>query len=369
MRVDETTGAACDGGAHPGRCGLQCIVPPHMLRVLSMRAEGDLQRMARTLLAEDAALRAERFQTALDAGAAPRRGVAPEPAPGAMRPDRRIHDGEGRAALPGTLVRGEGDAPTGDAECDGAYDGAGAVHALYAEEYGRDSIDGRGMALVATVHHRRNYNNAFWNGVQMAYGDGDGQLFRTFTELSVIGHEMTHGVVQYSGGLVYEGQSGALNESVSDVFGALTLQRARGQEAHEADWLLGAGILGPEIKGVALRSMRAPGTAYADPLMGTDPQPYHMDLYVDTTDDNGGVHINSGIPNHAFYLYARELGGRAWERPGRIWYRALQEINNPLASFGDWALATLDAATVLHGVGAWEVVMLRRAWKLVGLSA
>ena len=355
---------------HPHRCSIQCIVPPHMLRVLAMRAEGEVQRMARTLLAEDAAVRARRSLLAVEPEAPPETKAVSAVVAGAAPtgPDRRIHDGEGRAALPGRLARGEGDGPTGDGECDAAYDGAGAVHALFAAEYGRDSLDGRGLPLVATVHHRRDYNNAFWNGTQMAYGDGDGRLFRTFTELSVIGHEMTHGVVQFSGGLVYEGQSGALNESVSDVFGALTKQRERGEEAHEADWLLGAGILGPDIRGTALRSMRAPGTAYADPLMGTDPQPFHMDLYVDTTDDNGGVHINSGIPNHAFYLYARELGGRAWERPGRIWYRALQEINNPMASFGDWAVATMDAATALHGVGAWEAVMLRRAWRLVGIA-
>lgn len=357
----------------PRREPIHSIVPPHMLRVVAMRGDADMRRMAQALLEVDGAMREMRADT--PSFLAEPATVAPDFELGAvgrraapLRPDRRVHDGEHRAALPGRLVRSEGDGPTGDPEADAAYDGAGIVFDLYATEYGRDSLDGRGMAIVSTVHHRRDYANAFWNGSQMVYGDGDGRLFRTLTELSVIGHEMTHGVVQHSGGLVYRGQSGALNESVSDVFGALAVQRHRGQEAREADWLIGAGILGPDIDGVALRSMRAPGTAYADDLMGTDPQPYHMDLYVDTTDDNGGVHINSGIPNHAFYLYAQYLGGRAWERPGRIWYHALQALNNPMAGFSDWAVRTVDSATALHGVGAPEVVMLRRAWKLVGVG-
>ena len=130
----------------------------------------------------------------------------------------------------------------------------------------------------------------------MAYGDGDGKIFSTFIETSVIGHEMSHGVVQFSGGLTYQGQSGALNESFADVFGSMIRQFAEKTGVYEADWLIGKGILGPEISGEALRSMKMPGTAYSDALLGQDPQPYHMDLYVNTTEDNGGVHINSGIP-------------------------------------------------------------------------
>jgi Zn-dependent metalloprotease len=184
----------------------------------------------------------------------------------------------------------------------------------------------------------------------------------------VIGHEMSHGVVQHSGGLVYEGQPGALNESFADVFGAMTRQYAEQTSVHESDWLIGKGILAPEINGVALRSMKLPGTAYSDALIGQDPQPYHMDLYVNTTEDSGGVHINSGIPNHAFYLYCMLLGGNSWDAPGHVWYRALQQLNNPFASFADWAVATMQAAIALRGVGSLEALALRRAWKLVGIS-
>jgi Zn-dependent metalloprotease len=282
---------------------------------------------------------------------------------------REVYTGEEKAALPGTLVRSEGGDPSGDADVNAAYDGAGAVYDFYFDTFARDSIDGHGMTLVSTVHHRRRYNNAFWNGTQMAYGDGDGQIFSSFIETSVIGHEMSHGVVQFSGGLEYQGQSGALNESFADVFGSMIRQFAEKTSACEADWLIGKGILGPDIQGVALRSMKMPGTAYSDALLGQDPQPYHMDLYVNTQDDNGGVHINSGIPNHAFYLCCMLMGGNSWEAPGQIWYRAMQQLNNPFASFTDWAIGTVQAALATYGVGSREANVVRRAWKLVGISA
>lgn len=350
---------------------INCIVPPHMLRVLALRGDAQTSRMARSLLKQTEKLRDEREEHVtptppIRPGALP--GPALDEAGEICCPDRRIHDGAYKAALPGKLVRSEGDAPTGIEDADLAYDGAGQVFSLFAEEYGRNSLDGAGMPLIATIHHRRDYNNAFWDGNQMAYGTGDGKVFKTFLELSVIGHEMAHGIIQHSGGLIYENQSGALNESIADVFGSLTLQRSLGQQVHEADWLVGRGILGPGINGVALRSMKAPGTAYSDDLLGQDPQPWHMDGFVSTTEDNGGVHINSGIPNHAFYLFCSYLGGNSWELPGRVWYRALERLNNPMASFAEWADQTMQAATELAGLGSQEAAMLRRAWKLVGIS-
>lgn len=364
---------------HHHRHSLLCIVPPHMLRVLERRAGPEIAQMARELLDQSHEVRRERaharsgpmlrdrdrrtgfvteaFVASATAAAAPVR-----------RLQRKIHNGNNRAQLPGLLIRAEGAPPTGDATADRAYDGAGAVYDLYFNEFKRDSLDGKGMPLVATVHHRRNYNNAFWNGQQMAYGDGDGVIFQTFTELSVIGHEMSHGVVQFSGGLEYSGQPGALNESFADVFGAMTRQYVEGTNVYQSDWLIGKGILGPGIDGVALRSMKMPGTAYSDQLLGQDPQPYHMDFYVNTTDDYGGVHINSGIPNHAFYLFCMYLGGNSWGAPGQIWYDAMQRLNNPYASFHKWAVATVESATRLYGLGSLELLALRRAWMLVGIA-
>jgi len=356
---------------------IQCIIPPHMLEVIALRGDEKQQKMARSLLKQGDEVRTERSEKTSGgmvpdqtrSGAFVTRVLAETAtAAAAHRCYRKIYDGEEKATLPGKLVRSEGEPATNDTDADQAYDGAGDVFTLYSEEFDRNSVDGRGGDLISTVHHRKDYGNAFWDGEQMAYGDGDGTIFKTFTELSVIGHEMSHGVVQFSGGLIYQGQSGALNESFADVFGSLTVQHKLGQEVHEADWLVGKGIFADGINGVALRSMKAPGTAYSDATLGQDPQPYHMDLYVNTTSDNGGVHINSGIPNHAFYLYSTYMGGKAWERPGKIWYHALQQLNNPMATFNDWAAETMDSAISLYGIGSYEMVMLRRAWKLVGID-
>src|SRR5258705_701935 len=155
----------------------------------------------------------------------------------------------------------------------------------------------------------------------MLYGDGDGRIFNRFTKvLDVIGHELTHGVTQYTAALDYHDQSGALNEHFSDVFGILVKQYSLKQTAKKADWLIGAGIFTQRVHGAAIRSMKAPGTAYDDPTLGRDPQPAHMKNYVKSHDDSGGVHVNSGIPNHVFYLVATALGGNAWEVAGKIWY-------------------------------------------------
>ena len=174
------------------------------------------------------------------------------------------------------------------------------------------------------VHYEQDYDNAFWDGTQLVFGDGDGQVFDRFTKpIDVLGHELSHAVTQFTADLTYEGQSGALNESVSDVFGACIKQRHLGQDAADADWLVGEGIFLPGINGRALRSMSEPGTAYDDPQIGKDPQVGSMADYVETTDDNGGVHLNSGIPNRAFVLAARAIGGESWSGAGRIWYAAL----------------------------------------------
>ena len=284
-------------------------------------------------------------------------------------PDREISDAKHREVLPGTRVRGEDDPATGDASVDEAYDGLGATYDFWWDSYARDSIDGSGSSLLATVHYGRDYDNAFWNGERMVFGDGDDEVFRGFTRsLSVIAHELAHGVIEDEGGLLYRGQSGALNESIADVFGALAEQHRDGQTVDEATWLIGEGIFTDAVQGVALRSLKAPGTAYDDDVLGKDPQPAHMRDYVETRDDNGGVHINSGIPNHAFYLTAKALGGHAWERAGLIWYRTLTSGTLPsTADFTTFARATLAAAAAEYGEESEEVAAVRAGWTGVGV--
>jgi Zn-dependent metalloprotease len=287
---------------------------------------------------------------------------------GAPHKNRRVHTAAHTTNLPGTLVRSEGQGAGGDVAINEAYDGLGATFDLYSDIYGRNSIDDNGMDLIATVHYGNNYNNAFWNGAQMVFGDGDGTIFNRFTiAIDVEGHELTHGVTGATAGLEYHDQPGALNESISDVFGSLVKQRSLGQTAAQADWLIGAGLLAAGINGVALRSMKAPGTAYDDPVIGKDPQPDHMSRYDHRTSDNGGVHINSGIPNKAFYLAATALGGNAWDVAGNIWYRTLLDSRlSSTAQFQDFANLAADNADKLYGASVRAAVV--QAWHDVGID-
>ncbi|WP_433231124.1 M4 family metallopeptidase [Actinomadura formosensis] len=336
------------------------IVPPHMLERIARHADDPaLRDRARRTLALTSAHFADRRLTA--AGA---------PAPSEdFVPDRTIRDAGNREELPGRTVRAEGAPACGDETADRAYDWLGATFDFFEAAYRRNSIDGAGLRMVSTVHYGDRYDNAFWNGEQMVYGDGDGVLFTAFTgPLDVTGHELTHGVTQHTANLEYYGQAGALNESMSDVFGSLIKQWHLGQTADRADWLIGQGLLASGVGGVALRSMKEPGTAYDDPRLGKDPQPAHMDHYVETYRDNGGVHINSGIPNHAFYLAATGIGGNAWEKAGRVWYDTL--TGGSLAAdidFAGFAAATVQTATRLYGADSVETKAVNRAWTGVGV--
>jgi Zn-dependent metalloprotease len=346
------------------RCSIQCIVPPHMLENAVRNGSGDARGAALATLVRDATLRARRVHRSH------RPLVAPEGAAGAPgSPVRSIYDLNGSENAPtGQPARSEGDPASGDDAVDEAYDGFGDTYDFYWDTFQRDSIDGKGLPLVGWVHYGQDYDNAFWDGQQMIFGDGDGSLFVRFTRsLDVIGHELTHGVTQTEANLDYFDQSGALNESISDVFGSLVRQRTLGQTAAEADWLIGKDVIGPDVNGVAIRSMKAPGTAYDDPVLGKDPQPASFDDYVDTSDDNGGVHINSGIPNHAFYLLAVDLGGNAWDRAGPIWYHTLlDDALQTDASFAQFAGITVRVAKTLFGSA--ESSAVSTAWDGVAVT-
>ncbi|KRF21301.1 hypothetical protein ASG90_02215 [Nocardioides sp. Soil797] len=255
-----------------------------------------------------------------------------------------IHTADNGSTLPGTAVRESGTAASGDPAVDEAYAGLEASLEMFAQVYGRDSWDGNAVRVLATVHYERNYDNAFWDGTQLVFGDGDGEVFDRFTKpVDVLAHELTHAVTESVAGLVYQGQSGALNESVSDVFAACLKQRVLGQSAADADWLIGEGLFLPGVSARGLRDMANPGTAYDDPVLGKDPQGADMSAYVETTDDNGGVHLNSGIPNRAFTLAARAIGGSSAEGAGRIWWAALAAVPAEV-DFAGFAAATVEAA-------------------------
>ncbi len=345
------------------------IVPPYLLKRLAQldRPEfGRVAEAARHSLLQDAPLRHQRAEAPALRG---RAGLT-APAP-ASAPQRSIADAGGRLLLPGRLVRREGEPAGTDVAVNEAYDGLGQTHALFWNRFGRRSIDDAGLPLDATVHYGQDYDNAFWNGERMVFGDGDGEVFNRFTaSVSVIGHELTHGVTQFTANLRYQGQSGALNESISDVFGVLVEQNAAGQSTAEASWLVGAGLFTDRVQGVALRSLRAPGTAYDDDVLGRDPQPDNMAQFVVTDEDNGGVHLNSGIPNRAFYLVAEALGGNAWQAPGQIWYDTLTGGSlTPDTDFAAFARATQGTAAALFGAGSTAELAVQRAWQGVGVAS
>ena len=348
------------------RHSIYCILPPHMLRSISENGTPDQRNLALQNLTVSTDFRQARLTLDYKAIAA---------ALAAQGKSRNVYDAKNGTSLPGTLVRKEGDPPVTDPAVNEAYDGAGATYDLYKNIFSRNSIDNNGMRLDSTVHYQKSYDNAFWNGQQMVYGDGDEdlppaqQLFNRFTIcIDVIGHELTHGVTQHEANLNYSGQSGALNESISDVFGTLVKQYQLNQTAAEADWIIGQGLFTANVHGVGIRSMKAPGTAYDDPVLGKDPQPAHMKDYVSTIEDNGGVHINSGIPNHAFYTACISLGGYSWEKMGMVWYKTLTDKLTTTSNFQDAANLTYQTAGELYGEGSTEQTAVKVGWAEVGID-
>ena len=252
--------------------------------------------------------------------------------------------------------------PTNNAnEC---YIGLGKTYDFYFNFFQHNSFDNKGISLDGFVHAGDLYN-AYFDGKQLVFGDGDGVIFNGFTdELDVIGHEFTHGVVQYTSPLPYRYQSGALNESLADAFGTMVKQwgESNPQTADQANWLIGEGIWAAGVNGRALRDMKNPGTAYNDAQVGEDPQPAHWKDFkkLPYSNDQGGVHINSGIPNRAFFLAATMIGGYAWEGAGPIWYRAMSSGKlRQDATFKDFANLTIENA-------GQHVDKVREAWTLVG---
>lgn len=349
---------------HNHRHSIFCILPPHVLVNIASNGSQVQRSKAVDTLKQAAAFRAER-QTMIDLQVA-----------GALRAalasgkNRTVYDAKNGSNLSSSVVvRKEGDPASNDVAVNEAYDGSGATYDLFKNIYGRDSIDGNGLPLNSYVHYQKNYDNAFWDGSRMVYGDGDGELFNRFTiAIDVMGHELTHGVTQYEAKLVYSQQPGALNESMSDVFGSLVKQYSLNQTADQSDWLIGQGLLASGVNGVALRSMKAPGTAYNDPVLGKDPQPAHMKDYVTTISDNGGVHINSGIPNRAFYLTATEIGGFAWEKAGQIWYITLRDKLTSTSNFQSCADLTYQTAGELFGTNSIEQMAVKNGWAGVGIT-
>ncbi len=345
------------------RSPLHCIVPPYILDHLAASEDRRVRRLAVEAIRNAAEVRATRRTLA---AVVPAFAAIPSPQARKHRLVYNVQNGD-FSDLPGKLVRSEGDKKSKDVAVNEAYDHSGTTYDFYYRVFQRNSLDDRGMSLISSVHLGRKLNNAFWTGEQMCYGDGDGVIFGRFTRsLDVVGHELTHGVITNTCNLEYSYEPGALNEHFADVFGTLAKQWRKKQTVKKADWLIGAEVMAKGMKAKSLRTFTADKAYEDDPYLGTDPQPKHMDDKYTGTDDYGGVHVNSGIPNHAFYLAAMTIGGHAWEKPGAIWYRTMLKLTAH-SDFADMVQTSVETAGTLCGAGSVEQKAVQNAWKAVGL--
>ena len=281
--------------------------------------------------------------------------------PVTKKPAIKIFDCQHGTVLPGTPVASP--QSSGDATIKRTYKNTGDMAKFLGKEFGRNSLDGQGMDLISTVHFGLNYNNAFWNGQQMTYGDGDNNVFVDFTRGNdVIGHELAHGLTQFTSQFVYSSQSGGLNESMSDVIGSMFRQWQAKQTVDKADWLIGADIIGPGAAAqgyTCLRDMAKPGSTKA-----LAPQPSHFSAYV----EGMGPHTCSGIPNNAFYRAAMAVGGRSWEKVGKVWFRALTGFGpSPNMTMKQFANRTRTLAGQMFPAGGTVKKAVDTAWSAVGL--
>ncbi len=238
---------------------------------------------------------------------------------------------------------------------------------FYRDVLGRSSIDGNGAALVSNVHVNRNYNNAYWDGSQMSYGDGDGRTFSPLASIDVAGHEITHGLTERTAGLIYRNESGGLNEAMSDIMGtAIEWYASQRNPNVQFDWKIGEDIYTPGVEGDALRYMD-------DPTRDN----YSIDHYSNYPRQTE-VHGSSGIANNAFYLFVNGgtnrtsgltvTGGVGMEKGAKIFYRALAFYMTPNTTFAQARQATIQAATDLYGANSTEVQKLKEAWTAVGVN-
>lgn len=302
------------------------IIPPHILKELAKRGNTSCKK---TL--NDAHRILQKRNTVLN------RLLLRETVEG--NGDRYIYDSNNQYQQRVTLRRKENDDVAEDVVVNNAYDTSGFVRDYFKQTFNLNSTDDKGMDIISNVHYGEKYNNAYWDGDEMTYGDGDGKEFQNFASaIDVVAHELMHGVTQFLANLEYQSQSGALNEHFSDVFGTIIKQKYLKQDISVADWLIGDTVVTENFPGVAIRSMKAPGTAN-----DFDNQPDHMDNYYSGAADNQGVHINSGIPNKAFYLTALQLG---IDECALIWFETLKGLWRT-ANFNDLLDSLLKTTNAL----------------------
>ena len=273
----------------------------------------------------------------------------------------RTMDGNNGSSLPGSYITETDNNFTSSRQraAVDAHWGAAKTYDYYKNTHGRNSYNGAGAAITSTVHHQSNYNNAFWNNSQMVYGDGDGSTFTPLVELDICTHELTHAVTSSEANLIYQNESGALNEAVSDIFAVMV---------DRDDWTVGERSYTPGTSGDALRSL-------SNPPSGDQPDNY-ADRYTGTG-DNGGVHINSGIFNKAAYLMAQggtfrgvtvASIGRA--KTEKVWYRALTTYFTQSTGYTAARAGVLQATADLYGgTSSADYAAVQNAFAAVGIGS
>lgn len=335
---------------------LSCIIPPDLLyQVIREGKTGEEKERAIRTLEISESLRTQRTLLSKIGGL---RVVGP---PEKRRIIYNANHAEDIFSLPGTLKRDEGDdIETGDKDVDNCYFNTGLVYDFYKDAFMRNSIDDEGLSLQSSVHFGTDFDNAVWTGNQMVFGDGSNVIFKqgSLTSLTVMAHELTHGVTDNEANLVYRGQPGGLNEHMSDVFAIMCDQWVNHETAEMSDWLIGRGML--VGGGRALRSLKEPGTAHP-----SDKQISHMNDY----HTGMRIHYSSGIPNKAFYITCEKIGGFSWEKAGRIWYLTLRDRLREYSKFQDAADMTFEVAGSVFGEESDEQKAVRLGWKSVGIDA
>ncbi|MDO6517876.1 M4 family metallopeptidase [Zobellia uliginosa] len=329
----------------------QCyIVPPYLLEKLAKHGNNSCKRAL-----NDTGRIAERRRNSLN------NLILRKPEEG--KGERFIYDSKNQFEQRLELVRKEGQEAVADSSVNKAYETSGFVRDYFKDTFGLNSIDGNGLDIISNVHYGEGYNNAYWDGDEMTYGDGDGKEFTDFASaIDVVAHELAHGVTQFLANLEYQSQPGALNEHFSDVFGTIIKQKYLKQDISEADWLIGDSVVTEGFPGVAIRSMKAPGTAN-----DFDTQPDHMDNYYNGSGDNQGVHINSGIPNKAFYLCCLEIG---IDDCALIWFETLKSLWRT-ADFNDMVETLIRTAEQLiseNKVSEKAIEAIGNSFSQVGLT-
>ena len=248
-----------------------------------------------------------------------------------------------------------------------AHFGAEVTYDYFQDKFSRNSFDNNGAKIRSYVHYRSNYSNAFWNGAVMTYGDGNGTSVTPLTSIDVCGHEISHAVTTHSAGLIYSYESGALNESFSDIFGNAIEYYA---DSNQFNWRIGEDIL---VSGNGIRNMANPNTH-------GDPDTYQGTFWHTAATDNGGVHTNSGVQNFWFYLLCEggtgtNDNGDAYvvdslgiEKAEAVAYRNLTVYLGPSSQYDDARYYAIRSAADLFGECSDEVIAVTNAWYAVGVG-